>query len=87
MPLVHPDNIDKTIAIRQQLRTKPIHRQSCEAMQLSCRTSAAATHLSRNLQSGASEADSSTPQIAEITIYHSAEYQTALFLPLLDQQD
>lgn len=44
-----------------------------------------APHLSRNLQSGESEVDSSESHVAEITIYHGARYQSALLLPMLDQ--
>ena len=45
-----------------------------------------APHLSRNLQTGESEVESSESQVAEITIYHDAEYQSALLLPMLDQK-
>lgn len=44
-------------------------------------------YLSRNLQTGASEIDSSESQVAEITIHHSTEYQSALTLPVLVEQD
>jgi putative CocE/NonD family hydrolase len=46
-----------------------------------------APHLSRNLQTGESEVESSESQVAEITIHHDAEYQSALILPMLDQKD
>jgi predicted acyl esterase len=46
-----------------------------------------APHLSRNLQTGESEVDSSESQVAEITIYHDAEHQSALLLPMLELQE
>jgi predicted acyl esterase len=46
-----------------------------------------APHLSRNLQTGDSEVESSELRVAEITIYHDATHQSALILPVLDQQD
>jgi putative CocE/NonD family hydrolase len=46
-----------------------------------------APHLSRNLQTGESEVDSSESQVAEITIHHDVEYPSALILPMLDQKN
>lgn len=42
-----------------------------------------AVHLSRNLQTGESEAVASTPMAADITIHHDAERPSRLLLPVI----
>jgi putative CocE/NonD family hydrolase len=43
-----------------------------------------APHLSRNLQTGESEINSSESRIAHITIHHDTQYPSALLLPIID---
>jgi putative CocE/NonD family hydrolase len=44
-----------------------------------------APHLSRNLQTGESEMTSAASRPAEITLYHSRQYPSALVLPVLER--